>query len=55
MKTSKVKFDAAKGLSLLSIALGIVGMIVDSKASEANEANLKKEILEELLKELKSN
>lgn len=55
MKKPNVKIDAAKGLSLLSIALGVIGMIVDSKANEANEANLKKEILEELLKELKSN
>ena len=55
MKKPNIKIDAGKGLSLLSIGLGILGMFVDSKVSEVNEANLKKEILEELLKELKTN
>lgn len=50
----KIKIDPAKALSVGVTALGVLGTILSAKVAKNDQAALKAELKEELIKELQS-
>ena len=50
----KIKIDPAKALSVCVTALGVLSTILSAKVSKNDQAALKSELKDELIKELQS-
>ena len=50
----KIKIDPAKALSITVTALGVVGTLLSAKVAKNDQAALKAELKDELMKELQN-